>query len=90
MTRVVDWHEWRTRPAALAGAAARHAERRGPHRSGGRRRDEADVAIITHMVHVEVERRLAEGRLVRLGPREYELHPRMATAPTHRTATMPS
>lgn len=64
---------------ALSGSAAGVSERlaeSGTRRGSARERDPRDAAIITRMTRLEVERREAEGRLVRLGPREYELHPR--------------
>lgn len=63
---------------AAVGAQARVSERAGGRRcdAGARVRDEDDEALITRMALVEVERRRDEGRLVRLGRREYELHPR--------------
>jgi hypothetical protein len=41
-----------------------------------RPRTDDDRAIIRRMALLEIAARFAEGRLVRLGPREYELHPR--------------
>ena len=37
--------------------------------------------MITRMALLEVARRRDEGRLVRLGSREYELHPRCVVPP---------
>ena len=48
----------------------------GPKRIRRRPRTDDDRAMIRRMAMLEVARRVAEGRLVRLGPREYELHPR--------------
>ena len=48
-------------------------EKRGPRL---RPRTEDDRAIIRRMALIEVSARRAGGRLVRLGPREYELRPR--------------
>ena len=50
-----------------------HGQRRHRHRP----RTSGDRAMITRMALVEVARRRAEGRLVRIGPREYELHLRV-------------
>lgn len=49
----------------------------GQHRHRCRPRTRGDRAIITRMALVEVARRKAEGRLVRIGPREYEVHLRV-------------
>lgn len=86
MTRVVEWTDWRCRRAAMAWSAARQSRRHEalPGRASGRRRDSADSAIITRMVVREVARRRAEGRLVRLGEREYELHVRTGAVPPER------
>ena len=51
--------------AQLAGG--RHGHRHRPRTQG-------DRAIISRMALVEIKRRIVDGRLVRLGPREYELH----------------
>lgn len=69
----------------MAGSTARLSMHREAlfDSSAGRRRDPADSAIITRMVVREVERRHAEGRLVRLGEREYELVVRAAGTPPH-------
>lgn len=81
MSRVIDWEQWRAHRKALSGSAAGVSERlaaSGARRGSARERDPQDAAIITRMTRIEIERREAEGRLVRLGPREYELHPRRA------------
>jgi len=61
-------------------------------RSGlsSRIRTPEDIAIITRMAILDVERRRAEGRLVRLGPREYELRPRTTAPLAARNATITS
>jgi hypothetical protein len=79
VSRVIDWEQWKTHRRALSGSAAAVSERLaagGASRGSTRERDPQDAAIITRMIRFEIERREAEGRLVRLGPREYELHPR--------------
>lgn len=80
MSRTVEWSQWQARRKDAVGAQARVSER-----LGGRWRDtsaparnEDDIAVITRMTVLEVERRRDEGRLVRLGPREYELRTRQA------------
>ena len=49
----------------------------GQHRHRRRPRTRGDRNIISRMALVEVARRIAEGRLVVLGPRECELHLRV-------------
>lgn len=68
MTRVVDFGPPVGSVRALAVLAG------GPRRVRRRPRTADDRALIARMALLEVERRQAEGRLVRLGPREYELH----------------
>jgi hypothetical protein len=53
-------------------------------------RTDDDRALIARMALVEVERRIADGRLVRLGPREYEMRPRAVAPPSTRNATITS
>ena len=76
MNRTIDWDDWRLRRRADMQESVRLAEGLSRSRRGGssRIRTQDDVAIITRMMRVELDRRSAEGRLVRLGPREYELH----------------
>jgi len=83
MTRVIEWAEWRVRRAGLAGKTARLSERRAPGHGNPttRTRDPEDVAVITRMVTVEVARRRADGRLIKLGEREYELRVRTTVPP---------
>lgn len=78
MSRTVEWTEWRARRRTMR-EFARLSERLAQSRRAGSRRVRTpeDVAIITRMALVEVARRKAEGRLVRVGPREYELHLRV-------------
>jgi len=78
MNRAVDWCDWQTRRLEGARGQARLAGRLSDSRRVGssRTRGSDDAAIITRMMRVELDRRLAQGRLVPLGPREYELHPR--------------
>lgn len=78
MTRIVDWSQGRTRQPGATRNAAILAERLGAAKRQGsaRVRSPEDIAIITRMALVELARRRDEGRLVRLGRREYELHPR--------------
>jgi len=78
MSRTVEWSVWQSRRLETARSSARLAERLSDSRRTGsaRTRNDDDVAIITRMMRVELDRRQAEGRLVRLGPRAYELHPR--------------
>lgn len=64
-------------PLGSVRALATLADRRKRVRRRPRTAD--DRALIARMALLEVERRRAEGRLVRLGPREYELHPRSAS-----------
>lgn len=80
MSRTVEWPQWRARRMAAVAAQARVSERSGSRRghTGARTRAEDDVAIVTRMTLLEVERRRDERRLVRLGPREYELRGRRA------------
>lgn len=52
----------------------------GPRRVRRRPRTSEDRAIIRRMALVELARRSREGRLVRIGPREYELRPRRSSA----------
>jgi len=47
--------------------AARHA-------GSSRTRSPEDVEMLTRMALVEIARRKAEGRLIQIGPREYEVH----------------
>lgn len=74
MSRTADWAEWRARPFD-GREAARLSQRLSIARRAGssRTRSAEDVAIITRMMLVEIDRRISEGRLVRLGPREYVL-----------------
>jgi len=76
VNRTIDWDDWRLRRRADMQESVRLAEGLSRSRRGGssRIRTQDDVAIITRMMRVELDRRSAEGRLVRLGPREYELH----------------
>lgn len=53
----------------------------GPKRIRRRPRTDGDRAMILRMALLEVRARRAEGRLVRLGPREYEMWPRTAVPP---------
>jgi hypothetical protein len=75
MTRVVDWSEGRPATQGAMRAAAALSERLAASKRAGstRLRSPEDVAIITRMALVEIARRAREGRLVRIGPREYEL-----------------
>lgn len=75
MTRTLEWNEWRERRRTLVRAVA-EAPGHSPvaARGRGRRtRTDEDEAMITRMVVAAVEQRRAEGRLVRIGEREYEL-----------------
>jgi hypothetical protein len=76
MSRTIDWEQWKVRRSALSHTAAQVSERldASPRRGGGRVREPQDAAMITHMTSVEIARRADNRRLVRLGPREYELH----------------
>ena len=71
--RIID-----TLPRGSVSALAMLAD--GPRRRRRRPRTDDDRAIIRRMALLEVGARRAEGRLVRLGPREYELHPEEAVA----------
>ena len=76
MSRTVEWAEWKSRRRESMRQAAQLSERLAASRRTGstRARSQEDVAMLTRMMRVEINRRVAEGRLVRLGPREYELH----------------
>ncbi len=76
MNRTVEWTMWKTRRKENMHDAARLAARLSQSRSAGsiRTRSAEDAEMLTRMALVEVTRRKAEGRLVRIGPREYELH----------------
>ena len=78
MSRVLDLERWRSTRPRLARDSAQLAERLDAARTSGsqRVRSEEDQRIITRMALVEIARRRDEGRLVQIGPREYELHPR--------------
>jgi hypothetical protein len=87
MRRTVEWEQWQTRRRSLAGDAARRADRLTAARrtGGGRVRDPEDVTMLTRAMQAALKRRVAEGRLVRLGPREYELRLRgTLTSPSER------
>ena len=79
MNRTVEWAQWKTRRQEHMRDAARLAERLSVSRRAGsnRKRSPEDAEMLTRMALVEVARRKAEGRLVRVGPREYELHLRV-------------
>jgi hypothetical protein len=62
------------RPRGSARAAAQLAQKQRRIRRRPRTAEERELII--RMALVEVARRHAEGRLVRLGPRAYEMHPR--------------
>jgi len=83
VTRTVDWTHGRTLGTrGIRGTARLSARLAQARRNGSSRvRTPEDRAIITRMARVEIERRVAEGRLVRIGPREYEFHPRTAAPP---------
>lgn len=76
MNRIIEWVAWKTRHQENVHDAACLAERLSRSRRAGsiRTRSPEDVEMITRMALVEVARRKAEGRLVRIGPCEYELH----------------
>ena len=76
MSRTVDWIEWKSRRREGMRQSAQLSERLAASRRAGstRTRSPEDVAMLTRMMLVEIDRRIVEGRLVRLGPREYELH----------------
>ena len=78
MNRTIDWDDWRLRRSAGMQESVRLTEGLSRSRRGGssRIRAQDDVAIITRMMRIELDRRISEGRLVRLGPRQYELHVR--------------
>lgn len=79
MSRTVQWADWKERGVGAVRDSARLSERLAQSRRAGSARVRApeDVEIITRMMRIEIGRRLTEGRLVKLGPREYELHPRV-------------
>lgn len=69
--RTYDYDEWRTRPRANACLIAVLAERqRLPRRKP---RDPVEAKLLLRSALESMRRREAEGRLVRLGPRTYEL-----------------
>jgi hypothetical protein len=77
MNRVVELDQPRSRAGSMRETARLAQALSVARRSGSsRQRTEADRAIITRMMLVEIARRRDEGRLVQIGPREYELHPR--------------
>jgi hypothetical protein len=77
VSRTADWTTWTTRRRDVRSLAVLAGRLTDARRAGSAKtRTAGDAAIITRMAHVEIARRFAEGRLVRLGPREYELHPR--------------
>lgn len=90
--RTADWTGGRIRPKHGGRETAQLAQRLCAARRMGasRTRSAADKAIITRMALLEIARRRDEGRLVRLGPREYELHPRTAVQQPARNATIGS
>jgi len=76
MNRTVEWAAWRSRRQENMRESARLAERLSASRRTGsaRTRSAEDAEMLTRMALVEVARRKDEGRLVRIGPREYEMH----------------
>ncbi len=76
MNRTVEWAQWKSRRQENMRDAAQLAGRLSTSRRAGssRKRSPEDTDMLTHMALVEVARRKGEGRLVVLGPREYELH----------------
>lgn len=79
MNRTVEWDQWKARRQERMRDAARLAEALSQSRRAGssRKRSPEEAEMLTRMALVECARREAEGRLVRIGPREYELHPRV-------------
>ncbi len=77
MSRTVEWGAWRSGRTAGTRELVRLSEDLSRSRRAGSKRTRSadDVAIIDRMMDIELRRRRATGRLVRCGPREYELHP---------------
>ena len=69
--REFDYDEWLARPRASARLIAELAEREAPRRR--KPRDPLQTALLARMAVSKMRRREAEGRLVRIGPRTYEL-----------------
>jgi hypothetical protein len=77
MSRTVEWSAWRSSRTAVTRESVHLIEGLSRSRRAGSKRTRSveDVKVINRMMHVELRRRIATGRLVRRGPREYELHP---------------
>ncbi len=79
MSRTVDWVDWKSRRSESMRDTAYLAERltAARHAGSSRTRTPEDVEMLTRMALVEIARRKTEGRLIRIGPREYELRLRV-------------
>lgn len=75
--KTIEWAEWTTMRRAGSGAALAMAGSSGP--IARRCRTCEERAMIVRGTVALMRRRMREGRLVRLGPREYEL----VAEPTH-------
>ncbi|MDP2183764.1 MAG: hypothetical protein Q8K99_14520 [Actinomycetota bacterium] len=73
MNRAYDYGTWQRTRRAAVGALASRAE--SPRARRGRMRTSEEREMIARIVAAEVRRREGEGRIVRLGPRRYELRP---------------
>lgn len=71
--RTIEWAEWQSARRALSGAAAAVARADRPVSRRPRTPEEREM-IVRGTVAL-MRRREREGRLVRTGPREYELRP---------------
>jgi hypothetical protein len=79
MTREIDWEDWKRYRRSLVATEGAHAERLARARragGGAKPSDPESDRLLAQWIRDEWARRKAEGRIVQIGPREYELHPR--------------
>jgi hypothetical protein len=75
---MVDWSGGRVPQQHSVRGVALLSQRLSAARRAGssRTRSTEDAAMLTRMARAEITRRSEQGRLVRIGPREYELRVR--------------
>jgi hypothetical protein len=75
VSRTVDWSGGRVRQLhSIRGAASLSQRLSAARRAGSSRtRSPEDAAMLTRMARAEIRRRREQGRLVRVGEREYVL-----------------
>lgn len=82
MNRVVDFDEWRASRRANVRLLAQHANR--PRSPRTKPRDPVESRLLLRSALESMRKREAEGRLVKIGPRMYELRTAAEASKEHK------